>query len=218
MYLLFHRKIKNYNKRMNKKEKFKKILLLSILCLLPLISMKATSIDSNNSTSRTENTEYIYTDLKSIESSLISETKTYIKKYYKICPNIIPTYIVKAGLKNNIDICFMLAQTQLETTFGKNGVGQETSRRSLFGIEKRYYKDYPTAIDAYINLLTSSYLVKGHDENYLMKHYVNKSGRRYAGNLRYEVELTKFYKQIRKSTNIKELQAQYKKLNNITNS
>lgn len=218
MYLLFHRKIKNYNKRMNKKEKFKKILLLSILCLLPLISMKATSIDSNNSTSRTENTEYIYTDLKSIESSLISETKTYIKKYYKTCPNIIPTYIVKAGLKNNIDICFMLAQTQLETTFGKNGVGQETSRRSLFGIEKRYYKDYPTAIDAYINLLTSSYLVKGHDENYLMKHYVNKSGRRYAGNLRYEVELTKFYKQIRKSTNIKELQAQYKKLNNITNS
>lgn len=203
---------------MNKKEKFKKILLLSILCLLPLISMKATSIDSNNSTSRTENTEYVYTDLKSIESSLISETKTYIKKYYKTCPNIIPTYIVKAGLKNNIDICFMLAQTQLETTFGKNGVGRETSRRSLFGIEKRYYKDYPTAIDAYINLLTSSYLVKGHDENYLMKHYVNKSGRRYAGDPQYEVELTKFYKQICKSTNIKGLQAQYKKLNNTTNS
>ena len=200
---------------MNKKEKFKKILLFALMFLLPLISINAATIDSNNYAYGSINTE-IGVNNKSTKESIIEsinkEAITFVKKYYPNCPDIISTYIVKKGLENDIDICFMLAQTQLETSFGKAGIGRTSSRHSLFGVEKRHYSNYVEAINDYVKLLKTSYLVKGRTEQNLLKNYVNKGGYRYAGNPNYEVSLRKYYNTICNVTKIKSLQNQYKKL------
>ena len=200
---------------MNKKEKFKKILLFALMFLLPLISINAATIDRNNYAYGSINTE-IGVNNKSTKESIIEsinkEAITFVKKYYPNCPDIISTYIVKKGLENDIDICFMLAQTQLETSFGKAGIGRTSSRHSLFGVEKRHYSNYVEAINDYVKLLKTSYLVKGRTEQNLLKNYVNKGGYRYAGNPNYEVSLRKYYNTICNVTKIKSLQNQYKKL------
>ena len=201
---------------MNRKEKFKKILLFALLFLLPLISINPKTIDSNNyaydSIGIVEKTAHKTSEKDNTIELLNKEAITFVKKYHLNCPDIIPLYIVKAGLEHDIDICFMLAQTQLETTFGKAGVGRTCSRRSLFGIEKRYYKTYKEAINAYVDVLTSNYLVKGRTEQHLLNNYVNKSGHRYAGNPKYEYHLKKHYNTIASKTKIKQLQRQYKRL------
>ena len=200
---------------MNKKEKFKKILLFALMFLLPLISINAATIDSNNYAYGSINTEIEVNNnptKESIIESINKEAITFVKKYYPNCHDIIPTYIVKKGLENDIDICFMLAQTQLETSFGKAGIGRTSSRHSLFGVEKRHYSNYVDAINDYVKLLKTSYLVKGRTEQNLLKNYVNKGGYRYAGNPNYEVSLRKYYNTICNVTKIKSLQNQYKKL------
>ena len=200
---------------MNKKEKFKKILLFALMFLLPLISINAATIDSNNYAYGSINTEIGVNNnptKESIIESINKEAITFVKKYYPNCPDIISTYIVKKGLENDIDICFMLAQTQLETSFGKAGIGRTSSRHSLFGVEKRHYSNYVEAINDYVKLLKTSYLVKGRTEQNLLKNYVNKGGYRYAGNPNYEVSLRKYYNTICNVTKIKSLQNQYKKL------
>ena len=200
---------------MNKKEKFKKILLFALMFLLPLISINAATIDSNNYAYDSINTEIGVNNKPTKESiieSINKEAITFVKKYYPNCPDIISTYIVKKGLENDIDICFMLAQTQLETSFGKAGIGRTSSRHSLFGVEKRHYSNYVEAINDYVKLLKTSYLVKGRTEQNLLKNYVNKGGYRYAGNPNYEVSLRKYYNTICNVTKIKSLQNQYKKL------
>ena len=200
---------------MNKKEKFKKILLFALMFLLPLISINAATIDSNNYAYGSINTDigvHNKSTKESIIESINKEAITFVKKYYPNCPDIISTYIVKKGLENDIDICFMLAQTQLETSFGKAGIGRTSSRHSLFGVEKRHYSNYVDAINDYVKLLKTSYLVKGRTEQNLLKNYVNKGGYRYAGNPNYEVSLRKYYNTICNVTKIKSLQNQYKKL------
>ena len=125
---------------MNKKEKFKKILLFALMFLLPLISINAATIDSNNYAYDSINTEIGVNNKPTKESiieSINKEAITFVKKYYPNCPDIISTYIVKKGLENDIDICFMLAQTQLETSFGKAGIGRTSSRHSP--TERRWY-------------------------------------------------------------------------------
>lgn len=145
----------------------------------------------------------------SIKESLVQEVTEYINKQSPKAYETIPENLVEAGLENNIDICFMMAQTELETNFGTTGAGRPTSRRSMFGIIGKKYKTYEDAIDSYVNLLTTRYLGRGKTEQSLMKNYVSHSGHRYAGSRKYELHLSKTYKLICQQTNIRKLQTQY---------
>lgn len=118
-------------------------------------------------------------------------------------------YLVDNSIKYDIDLCFMMSQTQIETCFGTAGVGRSSSRRSLFGVIKKRYTNYNEAIEDYCKLLKKSYLVKGRTEKDLMRRYVTGSGYRYAGSLTYERDLTKNYKTICKVTSLSNLQAEY---------
>jgi flagellum-specific peptidoglycan hydrolase FlgJ len=104
----------------------------------------------------------------------------------------------------------MMAQTKLETGFGTMGAGRPTSRHSLFGVNRRY-SDYNSAIEDYCILLRKSYLGETKTEHDLMKNYVTLSGRRYAANRRYEIELSAEYKKIKNNTQIYELWKELKK-------
>lgn len=193
---------------MQRKEKFKKILLFALLILLPLISMNGNTVNINRTPvlKITANNK----EKNAIIDELQSEVKNYISGFYQKCPDVIPNTIVVVGLESDIDICFMLAQSQIETCFGKLGIGRANSRHSIFGIERTRYNTYHEAIRKYAVLLKSNYLVNGKNEQDLLKRYVNKSGHRYAANPRYEAELRGVYNKIKTSTRIDELQQKYK--------
>ena len=159
-----------------------------------------------------------------VKKQLIAEVNKYIsaktknKAHYDLAE-----YIVENALKHNIDICFMMSQTEIETCFGISGVGRQTSKRSLFGVIKKKYKNYDEAIDDYCKLLKKSYLTKGKTEKDLMRNYVNSGGYRYASNKSYEKELSSVYKKICKNTSINNLQEEYNKaykeyLTNVENN
>lgn len=146
----------------------------------------------------------------SIRIEMVEEAKKYLAKATKgkADPNL-AEYLVDNALEHDIDLCFMMSQTKIETCFGTAGVGRSSSRRSLFGVIKKKYPNYDDAIDDYCKLLKKSYLVKGRTEKDLMRRYVTGSGYRYASNPNYERELSGTYKEITRSTNLSNLQAKY---------
>ena len=194
---------------MKRKEKFKKLLFVALLFLLPLISMSSKTVNVNRSIPMEVVMINSPHSIK-IEKELKAEVKNYITKIYPNCPDEIPNKLVEIGLFEGIDICFMMAQAQVETHFGKLGKGRAASRHSLFGVEFKRYKSYTEAIIEYARLLKQSYLVNGKTEQSLMRRYVNKSGNRYAANPRYEAEISKVYKEIVSKTTISQLQQQYR--------
>lgn len=146
-----------------------------------------------------------------LKNKLIDEVSKYIKKQAPNSYQFIPKYLVQAGLSNNIDICFMMAQTQIETGYGTMGAGRATSRRSMFGVYGKRYLNYEDAINHYCEVLKKHYLTKGRNEQHLLSKYVTSKGGRYASNPRYEIELKTAYNQIKRTTNIYSLQEEYKK-------
>lgn len=148
----------------------------------------------------------------SIQQEIVKEVALYLQKQSPRANKFIPKYLVQAGLNHGIDICFMMAQTQIETNFGTTGAGRESSRRSLFGVAIRRYANYETAVNDYCNLLKKSYLGKGKTEKHLMTKYVTHSGARYAGNPQYEAELSKTYKDIVNRTRIRSLQNEWERM------
>lgn len=148
----------------------------------------------------------------SIKKELIEQVENYIYRSFPKTHKTIPTKLVEIGLEKEVDILFMMAQTQIETSFGTAGAGRESSRRSLFGVAKRKYSSYNDAIDDYVAILKKSYLTRGRTEQDLMRRYTTVSGYKYAGNPNYEAELRNTYSRIKKRTDIKELQDRYRKL------
>ena len=208
---------------MSKKMKFKRVLLCALLISLPLFQQlanktKANDINKvemcyNNDTIKLDSTMnlcQLISPKDSIKNELIDEVQRYIFKNFPRTHETIPNSIVENGLEHEIDICFMMAQTQLETQFGTLGAGRESSRRSLFGVAIRKYSNYDLAIKDYVALLKKSYLTRGRTEQHLMRNFTTIKGGRYAGNPTYEVELRKTYNDINKKTKIKYLQEKYK--------
>lgn len=163
-------------------------------------------------TIQSDSIEVITNPREDIKNELILEAENYIYSRFPRTHNAIPTSIVEHGLEHEIDIMFMMAQTQIETNFGTLGAGRETSRRSLFGVASRKYKTYNEAIADYVSILKKFYLTKGRTEQHLMRKYTTSKGGRYAENPNYEAELRGAYVFIDKKTNIKQLQHKYKSI------
>ena len=192
------------------------VILILCLCSLMFVNCNNATAKQLPNTTKIETVQQQKIDTISIKDSLqnqlISEVSKYVMSQAPKSHKFIPKYLVQAGLSNNIDICFMMAQTQIETCYGTTGAGRETSRRSMFGVIKRHYPTYEEAINHYCEVLKKYYLVKGRTEQHLLTKYVTGSGGRYAGNPRYEMELRLAYNNIKKRTNIHSLQEEYKKL------
>lgn len=154
----------------------------------------------------------LISEIDSIKNALIEEVENYAYGKYAKTHKTIPMSIVEHGLENEVDIIFIMAQTQIETSFGTTGAGRETSRRSLFGVANKKYTSYDNAIKDYVKILRKYYLTRGRTEQHLMNRYTTSSGSRYAENPNYEIELKNAYFSIKNKTKISELQSRYKKL------
>lgn len=199
------------NKRFTKiKNKFASVIVILMMSFL-LIGTNVNSRPINTSECTTYmKQQVIHKDKQQIKEELILEVSKYVNSVTSKSNQFIPKYIVQAGLNNDIDICFMLAQTKIETCFGTTGIGR--SKRSLFGVVSRSYSNYELAINDWCALLKKSYLVKGRTEQTLMAKYTTAGGARYAANRNYEKELRSAYNDIKQSTNIYSLQQEYKRM------
>jgi flagellum-specific peptidoglycan hydrolase FlgJ len=199
------------NKRFTKiKNKFASVIVILMMSFL-LIGTNVNSRPINTSECTTYmKQQVIHKDKQQIKEELILEVSKYVNSVTSKSNQFIPKYIVQAGLNNDIDICFMLAQTKIETCFGTTGIGR--SKRSLFGVVSRSYSNYELAINDWCALLKKSYLVKGRTEQTLMAKYITAGGTRYAANRNYEKELRSAYNDIKRSTNIYSLQQEYKRM------
>lgn len=140
---------------------------------------------------------------------LTEEVEKYIESKTKKFDRDISKHLVEECLNNDIDICFALAQAQIETNFGTAGIGK--SRKSMYGVYKTY-KSRKHSTSAYIELLKTKYLGSKKTIHHLMKNFVTLGGSRYSSNPKYESELKKAYQEIKKITKISKLQDECNKL------
>lgn len=158
----------------------------------------------NNHTSKYEEYSYVYDCIKEAElkyhevkSLLCDEVQNYI---VSVAPssNLRGYAIVEECIHYDVDICFVLAQAELESHFATKGIGGKLNNvfnvgvyddHSYSEIAKKYKYDYPNqSIRPYLKLLTESYLVnKTEDE--LLYDFVNIQGNRYASDPNYERKL-----------------------------
>lgn len=153
--------------------------------------------------------EITYWDYK---VALINEVQNYITQ---IAPtsNLRGYALVEECEKYNIDICFVLAQGEIESHFGTKGIASKLNSVFNVGIydgktaeeiDNKYKFDYPNeSIEPYLKLLVDRYLINK-TEGDLMKKFVDKDGKRYASNPNYEIMITERYKFISENTKIQE--------------
>ena len=206
-------------------KRFKKIIFTITAFLFITIGSSQLSWCCNNNSYNHINSDKIYDvndinietpvinkEYDSTYAAVLKVTANYINKQAPKAHNDLPKYLLDAALEYDIDLCFMMAQTQLETNFGTLGAGREKSRRSLFGVYTKKYTSYEYAIDDWCNLLHKSYLGKGRTEEHLMNSFTSHSGKRYAENPSYEISLKSTYKSIVKSTGLKQMQTELKNM------
>ena len=149
------------------------------------------------------------------KTTLTKEVQAYIDK---IAPtsNVRGYAIVDECEKYGVDICFVLAQAELESHFGTKGLGSKFN--NIFNVDvhdkvknqkdmkKKYVYKYPNeSIEPYLQLLTKKYLVNKLESDLLIK-YVDINGSRYATDVDYEAKLRSKYNSIVDNTNIVKLQ------------
>ena len=149
------------------------------------------------------------------KTTLTREVQAYIDK---VAPtsNVRGYAIVDECEKYNIDICFVLAQAEIESHFGTKGLGSKFN--NVFNVDvhdkvkgkkdmnKKYIYQYPNeSIEPYLQLLTTKYLVNKLESDLLVK-YVDINGSRYATDIDYEAKLRSKYNSIVDNTNIVKLQ------------
>ena len=153
--------------------------------------------------------EITYWDYK---CALVEEVQNYITT---VAPssNLRGYAIVEECEKYNIDICFVLAQGEIESHFGTKGIASKLNcvfnvgiydNKTAEEIESKYQFHCPNeSIDPYLKLLTHRYLVNKTEQD-LMRKFVDINGKRYASDPEYEVKISNKYKNIIENTKINE--------------
>jgi len=150
--------------------------------------------------------------LATVEEQIIEEVGRHMLKVSRDVDNSLPSIFVKKSIENDIDLVFMMAQAEIETAYGTQGIGRPNSKKSLFGVMRGDYATYGQACDDWCKILKKSYLSSTRDEKSLMENYVTKSGYRYAEDIEYEGKLRGKYYAISKTTGIHNLLDEYTKL------
>ena len=157
----------------------------------------------------------------SIRNELVQATNDYISHRFPKS-KLTGEALVTACEKHDFDICFALAQAEIESGLGTAGKARHTNSpwnvhawdsRSAQQMNKMGYGySHPDqSIEPYIELVKSKYLGTKRTIHDLMKNYVTFSGKRYASNPNYEISLKRTYQRICMKTTLKDLQEALKK-------
>lgn len=168
-----------------------------------------------------KNTTVTINPSDSIRTELVQATNEYISQRFPKS-KLTGEALVMACEKHDFDICFALAQAEIESGLGTAGKARHTNSpwnvhawdsRSAQQMNKMGYGySHPDqSIEPYIELVKTSYLGGKRTIHDLMKNYVTLSGNRYASDPNYERTLKSTYKRICLKTPIKDLQQALKK-------
>lgn len=158
----------------------------------------------------------IESELKYFEtkSKLVSAVQSYMESVASTT-NIRAYELVDLCDKYAVDLKFVIAQAEIESSFGTKGLAAKT--RSIFNvgafdghnyhnIKSKYKYSHPNAsIEPYLKLLNDKYLVDKLEFD-LLNEFVDKNGNRYASDENYEEKLKAKYMFITNNTPIDSLQ------------
>lgn len=157
----------------------------------------------------------------SIRNELVQATNDYISQRFPKS-KLTGEALVMACEKHDFDLCFALAQAEIESGLGTAGKAKRTNSpwnvhawdsRSAQQMNKMGYGySHPDqSIEPYIELVKSKYLGTKRTIHDLMKNYVALSGHRYAADPNYERSLKSTYRRICMKTTLKDLQEALKR-------
>jgi len=164
----------------------------------------------------------VQAQLDSLHNELVQRTDTYISKRFPKS-KLTGEALVTACIEHDFDICFALAQAEIESGFGTAGkaartnspwnVGAWDSRTSQQMNKLGYGYSHPDlSIEPYIELIKTKYLGPNKTVHDLMNRYTSLSGHRYASDPNYERTLRFKYREICRRTLLKEIQEKVMRL------
>ena len=141
-------------------------------------------------------------DFYGAKDTLVDAIDSYIKE---IAPSSVMNGIafVNKCDEHNMDLFFVVAQAQVESTFATKGLGQKMN--SAFNVkaydgkgskymDKHYHPD--ESIEPYMVLVKKYYMGDSKTEMDLMNNYVDLNNKRYASNPDYETMMLSTYKKL----------------------
>ena len=147
----------------------------------------------------------------SLKSVLAEQVNSYIQQSAPTSA-LDGLVVVNNCIDYDIDICFVLAQGEIESHFGTKGLARKTNSvfnvyafdgKELHEINKNgKYKHPDDSVEPYIELLKREYLVENKTEYDMLKKYVNYRGNRYASAPDYEQKLSSKIEKIQQTTDI----------------
>ena len=167
----------------------------------------------------------IYTEMNqltydSIKSVLVEQVNSYIQQSAPTSA-LDGLVVVNKCIDYDIDICFVLAQGEIESHFGTKGLARKTNSvfnvyafdgKELHEINKNGKYRHPyDSVEPYIELLKREYLVENKTEYDMLKKYVNYCGNRYASAPDYEQKLSTKKEKIHQTTDIENTYQMLKK-------
>lgn len=192
------------------KENIKKILKYVVLGLFfGLISLGVHLFSTTKETKQYKE-NYVFTifrdnlelDYYGAKDTLVDAIDSYIRE---IAPSSVMNGL--AFVNNcddyNMDLFFVIAQAQVESTFATKGLGQKMN--SAFNVkaydgkgskymDKHHHPD--ESIEPYMVLVKKYYMGDSKTEMDLMNNYVDLSNKRYASNPEYETMMLSTYKKL----------------------
>jgi len=154
------------------------------------------------------------------KSKLVDEVHGYILNVAQFS-SLNGIKVVNKCIEHDVDICFVLAQGELESHFGTTGTARHTNSvwnvKAYDGLthqeigEDGKFKNPDESVDGYLTLIKEQYMYDGKTEYDLLEKYVNKSGKRYASSNTYEEALMAKYVYIRDNTKIDSLSKELKR-------
>lgn len=165
----------------------------------------------------TEMNQLTYDSLKAV---LVEQVNSYIQQSAPTSA-LDGLVVVNNCIDYDIDICFVLAQGEIESHFGTKGLARKTNSvfnvyaydgKELHEINKNgKYKHPDDSVEPYIELLKREYLVENKTEYDMLKKYVNYYGNRYASAPDYEQKLSTKIEKIHQTTDIENTYQMLKK-------
>ena len=136
------------------------------------------------------------------KDALVDVVDSYIKE---IAPSSVMngiTFVNKCD-EYNMNLFFVIAQAQVESSFATKGLGQKMNSafnvKAYDGKGSKYMDKYDhpdDSIEPYIILVKKNYMGDSKTEMDLMNNYVNLEGKRYATNPDYEAMMLSTYKKL----------------------
>ena len=136
------------------------------------------------------------------KDALVDVVDSYIKE---IAPSSVMNGIafVNTCDEYNMNLFFVIAQAQVESSFATKGLGQKMNSafnvKAYDGKGSKYMDKYDhpdDSIEPYIILVKKNYMGDSKTEMDLMNNYVNFEGKRYATNPDYEAMMLSTYKKL----------------------